>query len=409
MQVRLAIFTTDPEEELQMTTEDQTKVCPYCGESIKQVATVCRYCHSQLDGSQASITEHADSSIPAAVSSRPVSLKRISAALLALSAIGGGAGYWYLRQNPGCQDGVATVQEILLENAFKPFEAEQRSAIQQFVSITVGNVSQKGRSEEGRLCSATISFSSKDGKFGKFVDFNIQYPFLRGGMFDVGNEASASQLSGLWDVVAHKMDAAIEFNIKREDDGIVVVARGPALFIAEPLLKVANNYARQLSINRRIENEQQRSESANTRTVPAQPEASASRTDEKSEVTTPMGTATVSEDNVLLLNGQPTVPVVKGDFSLSIERHTAFRGGYALLLMNDSGGTACPAQYRWVLLDATRGLVASPEFGTCSDSVDVSQADNSLMVTMPKADGRSVMYAFDGTTVFEDGRALRQQ
>ena len=386
-----------------MTSEDSTKVCPFCGESIKQVATVCRYCQSKLDASQTIVAAQPDSPAPAVASSKSISLKRIAVALLVLLSVGGGTGYWYLRQNPRCEDGVGTVHQILLENVLKPFSSSQRAAIQKAISITVSDVSQRSRSEEGRLCSATVAFASKDPEFSRFTDLEVK-------------ATTVLKLLPQWDVVAHSMEAAIEFSIKRESDSVVVSARGPALFIAEPLLQAASDWDELVTARleaygaeRQWEKERLR-EIESRRTQDAQPNAmnDAPQAREQTDLTTPYGVVSISENKVLLVNGQPTIPVVEGDFALSVEQHTAFQSGYALLIMNNSGGTACPVQYRWVLLEGS-GPKVTPEFGTCSDLVQVTQANNSLMVTMPRTDGRSVLYAFDGSTVFEDGKALKEQ
>lgn len=401
-----------------MTSEDPTKVCPFCGESIKQVATVCRYCHSKLDGSQPIDAEQPGSPAPTVASSKSISLKRIAVALVVLLSVGGAAGYWYLRKNPSCADGVGTVHEILLENILKPFSSSQRAGIQKAISITINDVSQRSQSEEGRLCSATVALASKNPEFSRFTDLNT-------------TSTNVLKLLPQWDVVAHKMEAPVEFNIKRDGDNLVVSARGPALFIPEPLLQAASEWD---AINQaalyfnRLTQEAQRSEkerlgrlnqeaqrleierlSRLTPDAQADPKNDAPQAREQTDLTTPYGAISISEDKVLLVNGKPTIPVVEGDFSLSVKQHTVFQSGYALLIMNISGGTACPAQYRWVLLEAS-GPKVTPEFGTCSDLVQVTQANNSLMVTMPNmADGRSVLYAFDGSTVFEDGKALKQQ
>jgi hypothetical protein len=49
----------------------------------------------------------------------------------------------------------------------------------------------------------------------------------------------------------------------------------------------------------------------------------------------------------------------------------------------NSGGNACPATYRWLLLNE-KGFEASPDFGNCSEEAKGSLVGNELIVMAPK-------------------------
>ena len=78
------------------------------------------------------------------------------------------------------------------------------------------------------------------------------------------------------------------------------------------------------------------------------------------------GTVSVREDdNVLLYKGKPVSPEIQGNSSLNIVASYE-AGKNDILLLQDTGGTACPALFRFVTL-GPKGLSTTPEFGTCSD------------------------------------------
>ncbi len=136
-------------------------------------------------------------------------------------------------------------------------------------------------------------------------------------------------------------------------------------------------------------------------------------------VTTPFGELTVS-DNVLLLNGKPVNPRVEGNNSLGFVAQVALKNRRAVLVQNN-GGTACPATYRWVTI-SDGSYVISPEFGSCSDLVKVATVSETLVVTMPgfagdlepaaerkRAARTKMKYVYDGKTLTENGKPVRAQ
>jgi hypothetical protein len=112
-------------------------------------------------------------------------------------------------------------------------------------------------------------------------------------------------------------------------------------------------------------------------------------------------------ERVLFLNGEMILPKIEGDLSLSIERNLAYKGGNAILLMNNSGGTACPSGYIWLLV-LPNSISQTPEFGTCSDLPEVFLKKGKLIVRLPSfVESRYVVYIFDGKRITEDGQELR--
>ena len=79
----------------------------------------------------------------------------------------------------------------------------------------------------------------------------------------------------------------------------------------------------------------------------------------------------------------------------------------AVLVMNNSGGTACPVTFFLVSINTNGGFAVSPEFGTCSDLVTLERRDGRLLIMMPKMRGRGeATYAFDEGDVFENGQLI---
>jgi hypothetical protein len=53
-----------------------------------------------------------------------------------------------------------------------------------------------------------------------------------------------------------------------------------------------------------------------------------------------------------------------------------------VLLMQDNGGTACPALYMFVTVTAS-GTKVSEEFGSCNEVANIAQEGESINITMP--------------------------
>ena len=96
---------------------------------------------------------------------------------------------------------------------------------------------------------------------------------------------------------------------------------------------------------------------------------------------TRFGVVSVREDdNLLLFKGKPVAPAIEGNNSLSIVANYEI-GQSDVLLLQDTGGTACPALFRFITVSAA-GLRATPEFGTCSDSIYPSWDSKTGTVTI---------------------------
>jgi hypothetical protein len=134
--------------------------------------------------------------------------------------------------------------------------------------------------------------------------------------------------------------------------------------------------------------------------------------------TTRFGTLSTNDDNLLLFNGQPVTPEVQGNESLSFLK-TMGVGGADAVVVQDNGGTACPAQYYVVTVSAA-GAKATKAFGTCSDLAKITQQGNAIVLTMPsfmgelesraaiqRAAQERHVFKVDGGLVTDNGKPIR--
>jgi hypothetical protein len=125
------------------------------------------------------------------------------------------------------------------------------------------------------------------------------------------------------------------------------------------------------------------------------------------------GPVAIGDDGTLRWRGRPVLPAVQANNSLSlVARHEVGRAD--VLLLQNHGGSACPALYRFITVSPS-GITASPEFGTCSDLIYPTSNERGVTVAMPAFAGpgqraaprRRVVYRFENGRVTENGRALR--
>ncbi len=96
---------------------------------------------------------------------------------------------------------------------------------------------------------------------------------------------------------------------------------------------------------------------------------------------TRFGVVSVREDdNLLLFKGKPVAPAIEGNSSLAIVANYEI-GQTDVLLLQDNGGTACPALFRFITVSAA-GLRTTPEFGSCSDIIYPSMDSKTSTVTV---------------------------
>ncbi len=125
------------------------------------------------------------------------------------------------------------------------------------------------------------------------------------------------------------------------------------------------------------------------------------------------GPVAIADDDTLLFRGRRVLPAVESNSGLSLVAHHEV-GKADVLLLQNNGGSACPARYRFITVSAS-GIAASPEFGTCSDLIYPTGDARGVTVAMPAFAGpgqraaprRRVVYRFENGHATDNGRALR--
>ncbi|NDI87612.1 hypothetical protein [Undibacterium crateris] len=129
------------------------------------------------------------------------------------------------------------------------------------------------------------------------------------------------------------------------------------------------------------------------------------------------GTLSVNEENKLLFNGKMTEPVVEGNNSLSFLDKKSF-ADQDIVLVQNTGGTACPAVYIFVQLTQA-GATVTKTFGTCSDLYQLEQQGSKLTMTFAgflgpaeseqekrAAAQKRVVYVLENGVLSKDGKPM---
>ncbi|RYG70883.1 hypothetical protein EON80_06535 [bacterium] len=96
---------------------------------------------------------------------------------------------------------------------------------------------------------------------------------------------------------------------------------------------------------------------------------------------TRFGTLFIDDEHVLSFNGKPVQSSVVGNNSLTYIEKFQFGKTKDVVLVQDNGGTACPAQYHFVTLTKS-GAKGTKAFGTCNEATKVSRQGDTIRVEM---------------------------
>ncbi len=136
------------------------------------------------------------------------------------------------------------------------------------------------------------------------------------------------------------------------------------------------------------------------------------------DIPTRFGSLKINDEGALLFKNRPFKPEIQGNNSLSV-MGTYQIDNRDLVLVQDNGGTACPAQFYFISVSAS-GAKATSEFGTCADLITVKKMPDSISVTMPgyqgsfeskaaqrKASKEKHVYVFNGVVLTENGKPIK--
>ncbi|MBP6018225.1 MAG: hypothetical protein KA735_01925 [Burkholderiaceae bacterium] len=103
-------------------------------------------------------------------------------------------------------------------------------------------------------------------------------------------------------------------------------------------------------------------------------------------------------ESVLRLNNTDIEPRVVG--LLNIPYAYNMPEFHAALVSIHKGNEGCPVVYRWVRIDKS-GYSVTPEFGSCSENIQVSAKGRTLTVVTPSSTNPDKMdsYTYDGNAV----------
>lgn len=108
---------------------------------------------------------------------------------------------------------------------------------------------------------------------------------------------------------------------------------------------------------------------------------------------------TITDNNVLLVNDKQFSKNVEGEGNLSFI-NTYQLENTDVTIIQDTGGTACPALFYMVVTNKSSAVV-SPKFGTCTDLITVINSPNDITVTMKKGKKKLLYNYKDGVFTFE--------
>lgn len=119
------------------------------------------------------------------------------------------------------------------------------------------------------------------------------------------------------------------------------------------------------------------------------------------------GHLTTNAHAQLILNGRLVKPALQANSSLSIKE--SFRiGEDHLVLVENLGGTACPALFNFVLVKVN-GAQSYPTFGTCSDLYQIERSGDSVVVTMQGESNQAHRYVFANGVLSDNGKQIGTQ
>ena len=124
------------------------------------------------------------------------------------------------------------------------------------------------------------------------------------------------------------------------------------------------------------------------------------------------------EGQLLMFKGKPVMPAVEGNSGLGIVAQYE-QDKTDLVLIQNTGGTACPALFRFITVSAV-GVRMTPEFGTCSDVIYPTINSESATITMNEFRGpfesevekqktymTKTVFRFANGRVTENGKPLK--
>lgn len=124
------------------------------------------------------------------------------------------------------------------------------------------------------------------------------------------------------------------------------------------------------------------------------------------------------KDNMLLFQGRPVSPEVNGNNSLNVKGTYQLGDISDVVLIQDNGGSGCPAQLYFITLSKAGSKVVGP-FGSCIDAIHVKQLSDAISVTMvgfigaPESDAdlaeaakEKYIYFFKNGVLTENGKRV---
>ena len=106
----------------------------------------------------------------------------------------------------------------------------------------------------------------------------------------------------------------------------------------------------------------------------------------------------------VFVNGVLVYDNADGDRALDIKAQFEMDSGDILVFFLEtlSGGTACPAMYRFIFVDSNGRISISDSFGTCSDLPELRASPESVIVVFPNMKGSgTTSYQIRGEHVVE--------